>query len=79
MFETDLKAERMEKEKLIREGKYSEIKSDDEEYMIEKENEISLVCPICEEEFESPVSTECNHYFCESCALKNFEKSKNFF
>jgi RING finger protein 113A len=78
-LEEEWKKEQLEKEKLIREGKYSEIKSDDEEYMMEKENDISLMCKICEEEFKSPVVTECNHYFCEICALRNYERNKNCF
>lgn len=37
------------------------------------------VCSICQAPFKKPVSTKCNHYFCQSCALKSFKKSSKCF
>merc|ERR1712071_17405 len=33
-------------------------------------------CMVCGESFKQPVVTKCNHFFCESCALKNHAKTK---
>ena len=78
-LEEEWKNEQKQKERLIKEGKYKEICSDDEEYLINKEDDMSLICPICEEEYKSPVVTVCQHYFCEKCAIKNYEKNPNCF
>jgi len=36
-------------------------------------------CPICQGEFQSPVVTLCEHYFCEECALKQNVKDGKCF
>ncbi|CAJ0575561.1 unnamed protein product, partial [Mesorhabditis spiculigera] len=46
-----------------------EIHSDEEDNLPEE-------CQICNEEFDNPVVTKCKHYFCESCAISAFRKSK---
>ncbi|PVU94087.1 hypothetical protein BB561_002801 [Smittium simulii] len=43
------------------------------------EEELPFACPICRSEFKKPVSTKCNHYFCEPCALKNYSKTTKCF
>lgn len=78
-LEAEWKKEQLEKEKLIREGRYKEINSDDEEYQIKNEDEMDLICPICEHEFVAPIVTNCGHYFCEKCAVKNYEKNPKCF
>lgn len=42
----------------------------------EEVNEDSTVCKICDKERTAPVSAECGHIFCESCALEAFTSSK---
>ncbi|KAF8932659.1 zinc finger protein [Dissophora ornata] len=48
---------------------------DEEESSSEDEDEVPFACLICREEFKHPVVTKCNHYFCEKCALKRYQKS----
>ena len=43
--------------------------SDDEE---RDEDGLPIKCPICRETFKEPVVTRCQHYFCESCAIKQY-------
>jgi len=79
-LEEEWKKEQKEKERLIREGTYKEINEDDEEFAIIKdEEELELNCPICEEEFREPIVTVCGHYFCEKCAISNYDKNPNCF
>jgi RING finger protein 113A len=40
---------------------------------------LPFACLICRKEFKNPVVTRCNHYFCESCAIKNYKKSPKCF
>jgi RING finger protein 113A len=40
--------------------------------MLEK---IPFACVICEESYKNPIVTNCNHYFCEDCAIKRFRKT----
>jgi RING finger protein 113A len=54
------------------EAKNYEIPSDDED-------NLPFKCLICRESFQNPVVTKCKHYFCESCALTNYRKSKRCF
>ena len=42
-------------------------------------NEFPETCAICEEVFNEPVVTKCRHYFCESCALRNYATDSNCF
>lgn len=46
--------------------------SDDEE---RDEDGLPIKCPVCRETFTEPVVTKCRHYFCESCALKQYRLS----
>jgi RING finger protein 113A len=50
------------------------ISSDDD-----SDEELPFACLICREVFDNPVVTRCNHYFCEKCALKNYQKSPKCF
>ncbi|KAF6036975.1 RNF113A [Bugula neritina] len=43
------------------------------------EEDIPFKCSICRDTFKDPVITKCRHYFCESCALKHFKKSRRCF
>lgn len=36
--------------------------------------QLPFACLICRTAFTNPVVTRCKHYFCETCALKNFQK-----
>ncbi|VDM55196.1 unnamed protein product [Angiostrongylus costaricensis] len=52
-------------------------KVDETNYEInEEEDEFPEECYICGKPFTSPVVTRCKHYFCETCALNSFRKSK---
>lgn len=37
--------------------------------------ELPFACLICKQPFTEPVVTKCQHYFCQSCALKHHTKS----
>ncbi|OLY82807.1 Zinc finger CCCH domain-containing protein 1 [Smittium mucronatum] len=52
---------------------------DDNDDSAKKTEELPFACSICLKEFTSPVSTRCNHYFCESCALSNYSKNPKCF
>ncbi|KAI8377668.1 uncharacterized protein BYT42DRAFT_497848 [Radiomyces spectabilis] len=43
------------------------------------DEELPFACLICREEFNNPVVTKCNHYFCEKCAIDNYKKSPKCF
>jgi RING finger protein 113A len=45
----------------------------------DSDDELPFACLICREEFKNPVMTRCNHYFCEACAIKNYQKSPKCF
>ena len=46
--------------------------SDSEE---SESDSLPLNCLLCRMAFTNPIITKCGHYFCESCALRNFLKS----
>uniref|UniRef100_A0A914Y899 Uncharacterized protein n=1 Tax=Panagrolaimus superbus TaxID=310955 RepID=A0A914Y899_9BILA len=54
-------------------GKLKESK--DDEFLVtseednDEEDDLPFACFICRQEFKFPVSTKCNHYFCEACAV----------
>uniref|UniRef100_A0A0K0F961 RING finger protein 113 homolog (inferred by orthology to a C. elegans protein) n=1 Tax=Strongyloides venezuelensis TaxID=75913 RepID=A0A0K0F961_STRVS len=57
-------------------------KDSDDKYVIKNDEEKDSTpteCPICEKEFTNPVITNCKHFFCQSCAINNFRKSKKCF
>lgn len=45
----------------------------------ENESGFPAECPICERDFSEPVMTKCKHYFCDSCAIKNYASDSNCF
>uniref|UniRef100_A0A915DIZ3 Uncharacterized protein n=1 Tax=Ditylenchus dipsaci TaxID=166011 RepID=A0A915DIZ3_9BILA len=53
----------------------------DDEFVItsdedEDKSDLPHHCFICRESFKNPVITKCKHYFCESCAIGHYRKSK---
>jgi RING finger protein 113A len=74
-LEEEWRREQKQKQKLIQEGKYKETSSDEDNDSDDPTSSIPLICPICDKEYITPVKTVCEHYFCESCALKNYSKS----
>ncbi|CAN8212797.1 unnamed protein product [Coccothraustes coccothraustes] len=51
--------------------------SDDENYEVSSgEEDVPFKCFICRGSFQNPVATRCGHYFCESCALQHYRKSR---
>lgn len=48
---------------------------DDDKYRIEEDDDLPFKCFLCRESFVDPVVTKCKHYFCEKCALANYQKS----
>jgi RING finger protein 113A len=73
-LEEEWRREQLQKEKLIKEGKYID-ESDDESSCDDEHSGIPLICPICDKEYVSPVKTVCEHYFCEKCAFAHYGKS----
>ncbi|EOA22357.1 hypothetical protein CARUB_v10002978mg [Capsella rubella] len=45
----------------------------------EEDDPLPLDCSICKRPFLDPVVTNCNHYFCEKCALKHHTENNNCF
>lgn len=64
-----------QQEREFKEGTYNQSR---ENYEIDSddEDELPFACFICRESFKHPVVTKCKHYFCESCALAHYKKSK---
>ncbi|XP_078280883.1 E3 ubiquitin-protein ligase RNF113A isoform X1 [Rhinoraja longicauda] len=62
-------------ERELDEGRYSI--NDDENYEVNSDDDaLPFKCFICRTSFTNPVMTKCKHYFCESCALQHYRKSK---
>ncbi|XP_043911136.1 E3 ubiquitin-protein ligase RNF113A [Protopterus annectens] len=62
-------------EQELSEGRYGA--NDDENYEVSSdEDDLPFKCFICRKIFKNPVVTKCKHYFCESCALQHYRKSK---
>ncbi|KAA0705698.1 RING finger protein 113A [Triplophysa tibetana] len=62
-------------ERELEEGRYGA--NDDENYEVSSDEEdFPFKCFICRESFKNPIITKCRHYFCESCALQHYRKSK---
>lgn len=67
--------------------KYKDESDDDtenEDNISNKQEEVDdeglpLKCKICNQYFKEPIVTKCNHYFCESCALKRYREDKSCF
>ena len=73
-LEEEWRKEQIQKQLLIKEGKYNP--GSDEEYEV-NEFEAPLICQICDRDFINPVVTKCEHYFCEKCALTHYSKSSS--
>eukprot|EP00347_Sterkiella_histriomuscorum_P016985 403351100 len=64
-----------------------DVSDDEENYEILSENSqgdvdeegLPIKCRICDQFFRSPVVTQCNHYFCEKCALDHYSKTSDCF
>lgn len=54
----------------------SDNNSNDKDKDTDKDKENGL-CGICKEEMIEPIVTNCSHYFCQSCAIKFYEKNHN--
>ena len=75
-IEEEWKKQQKEKEKRIREGKHLEDDSDHSDHGHDNDSaDVPLKCQRCEDDFVSPISTICGHYFCEKCALNHYSKS----
>ncbi|XP_072270662.1 E3 ubiquitin-protein ligase RNF113A [Pyxicephalus adspersus] len=62
-------------ERELEEGRYGA--NDEENYEVSSDEEdLPFKCFICRESFKNPIITKCKHYFCESCALQHYRKSK---
>ncbi|XP_012681343.1 E3 ubiquitin-protein ligase RNF113A [Clupea harengus] len=62
-------------ERELDEGRYGA--NDEENYEISSDDEdFPFKCFICRESFKNPIITKCRHYFCETCALQHYRKSK---
>lgn len=78
-LEEEWRKEQELKNKLLRQGKTLEDLENDSVDNQEDEDNKDDECPICQNELINPISTKCEHIFCESCALKHYSKSKNCF
>lgn len=58
---------------------YGAHENDNFEVSDSDDDDIPFACYICREHFTDPVVTKCLHYFCETCALKHFKKTKRCF
>ncbi|AWP19302.1 RING finger protein 113A [Scophthalmus maximus] len=62
-------------ERELEEGRYGA--NDEENYEVSSDEEdMPFKCFICRESFKNPIITKCRHYFCETCALQHYRKSK---
>ncbi|XP_063815595.1 E3 ubiquitin-protein ligase RNF113A isoform X4 [Pseudophryne corroboree] len=62
-------------ERELEEGRYGA--NDEENYEVSSDEEsLPFKCFICRDFFKNPIITKCKHYFCESCALQHYRKSK---
>ncbi|KAM9457595.1 E3 ubiquitin-protein ligase RNF113A [Clarias gariepinus] len=62
-------------ERELEEGRYGA--NDEENYEVSSDEEdLPFKCFICRESFKNPIITKCRHYFCETCALQHYRKSK---
>lgn len=57
------------RERMLR-GLDPDEKSSDEEGEKNGRDALPFACHICRKDFVSPVVTQCNHYFCEECAIQ---------
>lgn len=46
-----------------------------QEVAVEEGEDLPFACLICRGDFRNPVVTKCGHYFCETCALKEFSRN----
>ncbi len=67
-----------QKNKFNRKDESSDSEVDDLKEKLQK-IEIPKNCPICEEKLVSPIVTNCEHFFCEKCAIEDYQKNKKCF
>jgi RING finger protein 113A len=71
---------------LEKEWQAQKLKNDPNKFIIDSDDEVSsqehdsdddlpFACLLCKGDFKSPIMTLCKHYFCESCALKQYAKT----
>jgi len=58
---------------------YGARENDNYEVSDSDDEDLPFACYICREKFTTPVVTKCKHYFCETCALKHYKKTKRCF
>jgi len=39
------------------------------------DTKLPFACYLCRQSFKKPVITNCNHYYCEQCALNQYRKT----
>lgn len=74
-WELEKEWEEEQKKKAKNNGHVSDIESDN----AADDLVIPETCPICNGPFSQTVITNCEHFFCEKCALANYAKSGNCF
>ncbi|KAH7479869.1 hypothetical protein PRIC1_008579 [Phytophthora ramorum] len=67
------------RQKRLQEGRDPDEESDEDKDGKESEKEDQFACTICRGPFRNAVETICGHFFCETCALKQFKKSSRCF
>jgi RING finger protein 113A len=71
-WELDQEWEEQQRQKEVeRDVNYFAVEEED----VESDDDLPFACFICRKDFDIPVVTKCNHYFCEKCAIKQFKKS----
>lgn len=43
----------------------------------EKEDHVPFKCPICKDDYQKPVRTQCGHIFCQACYMRRFREKKS--
>ncbi|KAF1793198.1 Zinc finger, RING-type, conserved site [Phytophthora cactorum] len=75
-IEKEYEEKEKKRQKRLQEGRESD---DDEKTATKTKDEEQFACTICRGPFQNAVETTCGHFFCESCALKNFKKTSRCF
>ncbi|KAL7679606.1 putative Zinc finger, CCCH-type, Zinc finger, RING-type, Zinc finger, RING/FYVE/PHD-type [Plasmopara halstedii] len=76
-IEKEFMEQEKKRQKRLQDGRDPDEQSEDEK--ITKNNVEQFACTICRGPFRNAVKTCCGHYFCETCALRNFKKTSRCF